>query len=120
MWAYLNFMIMIRNQDKDEDDGLESHVRQCIEQRSIDWFPTIRDDRSEDRWGKADALDKGFQLIAKLMRKSADELRQEVREEMRQLEVRMLHAVNPGRAATSISIPVEGPPISLVEALKNQ
>jgi hypothetical protein len=120
MWAYLNFMIMIRNQDKDEDDGLESHVRQCIEQRSIDWFPTIRDERSEDRWGKADALDKGFQLIAKLMRKSADELRQEVREEMRQLEVRMLHAVNPGRAATSISIPVEGPPMSLVEALKNQ
>jgi hypothetical protein len=54
------------------------------------------------------------------MRKSADELRQEVREEMRQLEVRMLHAVNPGRAATSISIPVEGPPMSLVEALKNQ
>jgi ribosomal protein L13E len=98
MWAYLNFMILIKTQDKDEDDGLESHVRECIEQRSIDWFPTIRDGRSDDHQDEAGALDKSLQLIAKLVRKSADEVRQEVR----QLEAKLDMVTEAGFSAREL------------------
>jgi hypothetical protein len=39
MWAYLSFMVFLRNQDKDDDDGIEQYVRQCMETSDIGWFP---------------------------------------------------------------------------------
>ncbi|KAH8096221.1 hypothetical protein JL720_3580 [Aureococcus anophagefferens] len=43
MWDYLNFIIFIWEQDKDEDDGLELYVRQNIEMKDITWLPVGRD-----------------------------------------------------------------------------
>jgi hypothetical protein len=42
MWDYLNFIIFIWEQDKDEDDGLELYVREQIEHSDITWFPVGR------------------------------------------------------------------------------
>jgi inositol 1,4,5-triphosphate receptor type 3 len=39
MWAYLSFMVFLRNQDKDDDDGIEQYVRQSMESSDIGWFP---------------------------------------------------------------------------------
>jgi hypothetical protein len=40
MWAYLNFIIFIRQQDQDDDDGLEQYVRRCLNKKDIGWFPS--------------------------------------------------------------------------------
>ncbi|KAJ8601792.1 hypothetical protein CTAYLR_006814 [Chrysophaeum taylorii] len=42
MWNYLNFIIFIWQQDRDEDDGLELHVRKQIEKNDISWLPVGR------------------------------------------------------------------------------
>lgn len=39
MWAYLNFIFFIWEQDKDDDDGLEYYVRHKIDANEITWFP---------------------------------------------------------------------------------
>lgn len=39
MWNYLNFIIFIWLQDRDEDDGLEQNVREQIAKNDIAWFP---------------------------------------------------------------------------------
>ena len=39
MWAYLNFIFFVWEQDKDDDDGLEYYVRHKIEDNEITWFP---------------------------------------------------------------------------------
>ena len=40
MWAYLNFIIFLKEQDQDDDDGLEFYVRHCMNRTDIGWFPT--------------------------------------------------------------------------------
>ena len=39
MWAYLNFIFFVWQQDKDDDDGLEYYVRHKIDKNEITWFP---------------------------------------------------------------------------------
>lgn len=39
LWNYVFFIIYIWEQDKDDDDGLESFVRKCIQQNDLTWFP---------------------------------------------------------------------------------
>ena len=39
MWSYLNFILFIWEQDKDDDDGLEFYVRQLLGMGDITWFP---------------------------------------------------------------------------------
>jgi inositol 1,4,5-triphosphate receptor type 3 len=39
MWNYLNFIIFVWEQDKDDDDGLELYVRKLLEKEEITWFP---------------------------------------------------------------------------------
>jgi hypothetical protein len=40
MWAYLCFMVFIWLQDRDDDDGLEQHMRSCLARGDITWFPS--------------------------------------------------------------------------------
>lgn len=35
-------MLILKEQDKDDDDGLEKYVRQCMESNKADWFPRNR------------------------------------------------------------------------------
>lgn len=39
MWNYMYFIMYIWQQDKDDDDGMELYVRQCIDAKDISWFP---------------------------------------------------------------------------------
>jgi len=39
MWSYLQFIIFIIEQDEDDDDGLESYIRECLDSNNLDWFP---------------------------------------------------------------------------------
>ena len=39
MWCYAYFMISLKEQDKDDDDGLELYVRKCMETEDVEWFP---------------------------------------------------------------------------------
>jgi hypothetical protein len=39
MWNYFFFITYIWEQDKDNDDGFEGYVRQCVEKNDITWFP---------------------------------------------------------------------------------
>jgi len=49
MWNYLYFIMLLWEQDKDDDDGLELYVRRAIDNNEITWFPlnkAIRLDRA--------------------------------------------------------------------------
>jgi len=39
MWSYLQFIIFIADQDEDDDDGLESYIRECLDSHNLDWLP---------------------------------------------------------------------------------
>jgi hypothetical protein len=39
MWHYFYFIAFVEEQDKDDDDGLEWHIRRCLAKRDISWFP---------------------------------------------------------------------------------
>ncbi|RYG69663.1 hypothetical protein EON64_02170, partial [archaeon] len=39
LWNYLYFIIYLWEQDKDDDDGLESFVRKCVVENDLSWFP---------------------------------------------------------------------------------
>jgi hypothetical protein len=39
MWAYLKFIVFIIEQDADDDDGLESFIREAIDTGNLDWIP---------------------------------------------------------------------------------
>jgi hypothetical protein len=50
MWNYLYFIILLWEQDKDDDDGMEQYVRRCIAADEVIWFPqnkAIRLDQAE-------------------------------------------------------------------------
>jgi len=42
MWNYFKFMVLLWEQDKDDDDGLECYVRKCMDKHELNWFPTNR------------------------------------------------------------------------------
>jgi hypothetical protein len=39
LWNYAFFMVALRRQGKDDDDGLEQFVRRSMERGDVDWFP---------------------------------------------------------------------------------
>jgi hypothetical protein len=39
MWSYFYFLVFIWEQDKDDDDGLELYVRDCVATDDLSWFP---------------------------------------------------------------------------------
>jgi hypothetical protein len=39
MWAYVRFLVLLLEQDRDEDDGLEQYVRGCFQRGDMQWFP---------------------------------------------------------------------------------
>lgn len=39
LWNFIYFIIYVWEQDKDDDDGLESFVRKCITEGDLSWFP---------------------------------------------------------------------------------
>jgi hypothetical protein len=75
MWAYLNFVIFLETQDKDDDDGLEFYVRHCIEVGDIGWFPTNRSLflNSVETSDEADPVVEGIAKLAKLIQRTAEE-----------------------------------------------
>jgi hypothetical protein len=39
LWNYIFFIIFVWEQDKDDDDGLESFIRKCVANDDLSWFP---------------------------------------------------------------------------------
>jgi len=39
LWNYIYFIIFLWEQDKDDDDGLETFVRRCVAANDLSWFP---------------------------------------------------------------------------------
>ena len=37
IWNYSAFLIALKEQDKDDDDGIEFFVRKCMESEIVDW-----------------------------------------------------------------------------------
>ena len=54
LWSYVYFIIYIWQQDKDDDDGLESFVRHCIESNDLFWFPMRKAIRLSEHQEKGD------------------------------------------------------------------
>jgi len=42
MWSYLKFVLHVYTKDTSEFNGLEQYVHQCLQQKTIDWFPVNR------------------------------------------------------------------------------
>ncbi len=54
LWNYLYFIMYIWQQDKDDDDGLESYVRKCIDAKDLIWFPMNKAIRLAEHQKKGD------------------------------------------------------------------
>lgn len=54
LWSYIYFIIYIWEQSKDDDDGLESYVRRCIDQSDLIWFPMNKAVRLAEHLKKGD------------------------------------------------------------------
>lgn len=54
LWNYIYFIIYVWEQDKDDDDGLESFVRKCIENNDLIWFPMNKAIRLAEHQAKGD------------------------------------------------------------------
>ena len=83
MWSYLNFIIFIWEQDKDDDDGLEYYVRKLLEKGDITWFP----------------IGKALRLVGTIKEEESvadrlDRMRQEIKDSMEESRRRRLNAMN--------------------------
>lgn len=54
LWNYIYFIIYIWEQDKDDDDGLESYVRKCVTEQDLIWFPMNKAIRLAEHHDKGD------------------------------------------------------------------
>eukprot|EP01038_Epipyxis_sp_PR26KG_P007796 gene7796-10591_t len=54
LWNYVYFIIFIWEQSKDDDDGLETYVRRCIDANDLAWFPMNKAIRLADHQRKGD------------------------------------------------------------------
>ncbi len=54
LWNYIYFIIYIWEQDKDDDDGLESYVRRCVDDSDLIWFPMNKAIRLAEHHDKGD------------------------------------------------------------------
>lgn len=54
LWNYLYFIMYVWQQDKDDDDGLESYVRKCIASNDLIWFPMNKAIRLAEHIAKGD------------------------------------------------------------------
>ena len=83
MWSYLNFIIFIWEQDKDDDDGLEYYVRKLLEKGDITWFP----------------IGKALRLVGTIKEEESvadrlDRMRQEIEDSMEESRRRRLNAMS--------------------------
>lgn len=62
LWSYVYFIIYIWQQDKDDDDGLESFVRKCIEKNDLFWFPMRKAIRLAEHQEKGDVHSMKFRF----------------------------------------------------------
>lgn len=62
LWSYVYFIIYIWQQDKDDDDGLESFVRHCIEDNDLFWFPMRKAIRLAEHQEKGDVHSMKFRF----------------------------------------------------------
>lgn len=62
LWSYVYFIIYIWQQDKDDDDGLESFVRRCIEKNDLFWFPMRKAIRLAEHQEKGDVHSMKFRF----------------------------------------------------------
>ena len=54
LWNYIFFIIYIWENDKDDDDGLETHVRKCVAKGDLSWFPMNKAIRLAEHQEKGD------------------------------------------------------------------
>lgn len=66
LWNYIYFLIYIQEQDKDDDDGLESYVRKCFEEDDLTWFPMRKAMRLNAESRKGSSVGPRFKLTADL------------------------------------------------------
>lgn len=62
LWSYVYFIIYIWEQDKDDDDGLESFVRRCIDKNDLFWFPMRKAIRLAEHQEKGDVHSMKFRF----------------------------------------------------------
>ena len=54
LWNYIFFVIFLWEQDKDDDDGLETYVRRCVATNDLSWFPINKALRLSQHLAKGD------------------------------------------------------------------
>lgn len=67
LWSYVYFIIYIWQQDKDDDDGLETFVRVCIENSDLTWFPMRKAIRLAEHQEKGDVNSVKYRFRKDLM-----------------------------------------------------
>ena len=76
MWNYVYFIFLIWEQNKEDDDGLEYFIRECIEKNELMWFP----------------IRKALRLNQ--VSSAEDDLRNQMKESITQLESKLRQRVN--------------------------
>jgi hypothetical protein len=97
MWAYLNFIIFIKQQDQDDDDGLEQYVRRCLDKKDIGWFPSnkclMMKEKGEDKEEvMADELSK-IRLLCERMEESTNQKLSNMASDMEKLKSSQKHQI---------------------------
>ena len=54
LWNYIFFVIFLWEQDKDDDDGLETYVRRCVAANDLSWLPINKALRLAQHLAKGD------------------------------------------------------------------
>lgn len=62
LWNYIYFIIYVWEQDKDDDDGLETYVRRCIVNNDLTWFPLNKAIRLTQHQEKGDVTSLKFRF----------------------------------------------------------
>ena len=117
MWNYLYFIFLLWEQDKDDDDGLETYVRRAIAANEIIWFPANKAVRLQQLVSPADVMRKdlavGINQMEENLTSKLDEFQLEVTSMMHQLvqsiklNAPQNHLALVEAAATSADIQVE-------------
>lgn len=86
MWNYMYFIFLIWEQDREDDDGLELYIRQCIEKNELAWFP----------------IRKALRLNQ--VSSEEDDLRNSMKEKVSSLEAKLKQRVNAFKLEFNTSI----------------
>lgn len=66
LWNYIYFIIFLWEQDKDDDDGLETYVRRCVAANDLSWFPMNKALRLAQHQAKGDVTSLQYKFKATL------------------------------------------------------